>query len=274
MKMKSHPLWTCRRFTKVGDLEVPLNLPDDGDCIVRNLPLPGLLYWILKKPFRLRNRLLVDGYIERNIGKWINRYSRENDVILDVGCGDMRLYKYVPRNRYYYALDISMNELFLRGELSNKKTNLYFAFASAIDIPLESDTVDVVTCIEVLEHIVGYMDAVREIWRVIKPNGLFLVSIPNNYGYKYTIKGQHRDHHHAWSYEEFGNIMKSSNFDLVESFMIGRWLRLPLWLTKTSYQLPLRSKNEFYNSNFLYAFRARKDCTNDSRKSSGVTSTN
>ena len=260
--MKQHPLWTCPRSIRVGEVEIPLNLPDGVYRIERNLPLPRILYRILKKPFRLRNRLLVDGYIERNIGKWLKKYSRENDVILDVGCGDMRLYKYLPRDRYYYAFDISMNELFLKEELSSRKTNLYFAFASATDIPLAADTVDIVTCLEVLEHIVGYMEAVREIWRVIKPNGLFLVSIPNNYCYKYTIKGQHQDHRHAWKYEEFSNIMKSSNFDLVESLMIGRWLKLPLWLTGTSYQLPLSSKNEFYNSNFLYAFRARKGTGN------------
>jgi SAM-dependent methyltransferase len=256
--MKQHPLWTCSRFIRVGEVEIPLNLPDDGYRIERNLPLPRVLYRVLKGPFRLRNRLLVDGYIERGIGRWLRRYSREDDVVLDVGCGDMRLYKYIPRNSHYYAFDISMNELFLKEELSGRKANLHFAFASAMDIPLASDTVNIVTCLEVLEHIAGYMEAVREIWRVIKPNGLFLVSIPNNYSYKYAIKGQHQDHHHAWKYEEFSSMMKSSNFDLVESYMIGRWLRLPLWLTKTSYQLPLSSKNEFYNSNFLYAFRARK----------------
>jgi len=200
----------------------------------------------------------VDGYIERNIGKWVNRYSKENDVILDVGCGDMRLYKYVPRNRFYYAFDISMNELSLKEKLNKKNKNLYFAFASATDIPLNADTVDIVTCTEVLEHIPEYKEAIREVFRVVKPNGLFLISIPNNFCYKYKIKGNHADHHNAWSYEEFCNIMKPYNFDLIEGFMIGKWIKSPRWLTKTSYQLPISSESEFYNSNFLYAFRARE----------------
>lgn len=256
--MKEHPKWTCTQFIKVGETEIPLNLPGDWDCLRANSPLQKVLYRFLVKPYRLRNKLLVDGYIEANVGNWINRYSRENDVILDVGCGDMRLYKYVPSNSFYYALDISMNELCLKEKLSKKNKNLYFAFASATDIPLDPDTADIVTCVEVLDHIPEYKEAVKEIFRVIKPNGLFLVSISNNFCYKYKIKGKHEGHHNAWSYEEFWNIMKLSNFDLIEGLMTGKWIRLPLWLTKTSYTLPLSSENEFYNSNFLYAFRARK----------------
>jgi len=255
---KRQPLWTCKQSLKIGEVEVPLNLPAGGSYIRTNSPLRKVLYRILIKPYRLRSRLFVDGFIERNIGKWINRYSKENDIILDVGCGDMRLYKYIPRNSFYYAFDISMNELFLKGKVKNTNQNLYFAFTSATDIPLDSNTADIVTCTEVLDYITEYKEAINEILRVIKPNGLFLVSISNNSCYKYTIKGTHEHQQNTWSYEEFINIMRSNNFDLIEGFMMGKWVRLPLWLTKTSYQLPLSSKKEFYNSYFLYAFRARK----------------
>ena len=256
--MKKHPLWTCKKFIKVGEVEVPLNLPAEGDYIRTNSPARKILHRILIKPYRLRDRLFVDGFIERNVGKWIKRYSKENDIILDIGCGDMRLYKYIPNDRVYYAFDISMNELFLKEKLTKKNKSLYFAFASATAIPLDSNTADIVTCTEVLDHIPEYKDAIKEILRVIKPNGLFLVSISNNFCYKYKIKGQHERHANAWSYEEFISTMKSNNFDLIEGFMMGKWVRLPLWLVKTSYQLPLSSEKECYNSYFLYAFRAKK----------------
>jgi SAM-dependent methyltransferase len=248
--MTKHPLWTCRQSIKFDEIEIPLNLPPDGSYIRVNSPLRKILYRILIKPFRLRNSLLVDGYITGNIGKWIRRYSKEGDIILDIGCGDIRLYRYVPQNRFYYAFDISINELFLQEKLREKNRNLYFAFASATDIPLESNTIDIAVCTEVFDHIPQYQDAIREILRVIKPNGLLLVSVSNNSCYKYKVKGKHAAHHYFWSYEEFLNIMKNGSF-FIEGCMMGRWVRLPLWLTKTSYTLPTSPEKEFFKIPYL-----------------------
>jgi len=258
--MKANPLWRCKKYIKFEEALIPISIPNDANRIRTTTQFQKILYRILIKPYRLTNRLFVDGYIAQNVGKWIKRYSLESDIILDVGCGDMRLYKHIPRDRFYYAFDISMNELFLREGLSKNSGNLYFAFASATTIPLDSNVANIVICTEVLEHIPEYQKVIKELYRVIAPRGMLLISIPNNFCQKYQIKGQHADHCNRWSYEEFVNLIKQSKFDLIEGFMIGKWLRLPLlWRGKTSYTLPLSSEREFYNSSFLYAFRARKD---------------
>lgn len=46
-------------------------------------------------------------------------------------------------------------------------------------IPFEDNSFDVVYAIEVLEHTLRPYDLIKEAYRVLKPNGLFILSVPN-----------------------------------------------------------------------------------------------
>jgi ubiquinone/menaquinone biosynthesis C-methylase UbiE len=50
--------------------------------------------------------------------------------------------------------------------------------ADATEIPLQDASVDVVVCTEVLEHLATPALCVDEIWRVLKPGGIFIGSAP------------------------------------------------------------------------------------------------
>ena len=54
-----------------------------------------------------------------------------------------------------------------------------FAFASAEEIPLKESSVDVVFSSFVFEHITDRTRAVREIKRVLKPDGIVITNVPN-----------------------------------------------------------------------------------------------
>lgn len=47
-------------------------------------------------------------------------------------------------------------------------------------LPLESDYFDVATSLEVCEHIQHDITAMAEAWRILKPGGLFIMSVPGN----------------------------------------------------------------------------------------------
>lgn len=59
--------------------------------------------------FKFRNDLLVDGFIEKGIGKLIRKHLCNNSIYLDIGCGDMSLRSYVPGSVWYNALDIELS---------------------------------------------------------------------------------------------------------------------------------------------------------------------
>lgn len=56
---------------------------------------------------------------------------------------------------------------------------------------------DFVVCTEVLEHTIQPFDAVDEIWRILKPSGILLVSTPLNF----RIHGPLPD---CWRFTEYG----------------------------------------------------------------------
>ena len=61
---------------------------------------------------------------------------------------------------------------------SISKAGAEFLKGSAYSLPFPNDTFDLVVCSEVLEHLHEYDDAVKEIFRVLKPRGKFYASVP------------------------------------------------------------------------------------------------
>ena len=167
----------------------------------------------------------------------------------------MRCLRYVPEYLCYNAFDLSLSEFDVRRVIAGKRqTNI--ALASATDIPLPAASASLIVSTECLEHIPDVKDALREIRRVASDGGHLICSIANNHCHKYRMKGEHPEHVNNWHYAEFIEEMTWHGYQLVEGFMKGYWIPLPAWLTKTSYQLPLSHAQEYYNTNFIYVFRA------------------
>lgn len=253
--------WKTNKTISIGKYKIPCarDLCDQRTWVLgihRDSRSKFLLNPFLWPIIKWRDDLFVDGFIEYGIGKWIKQLINDNIVFIEVGCGDMSLRKFLRRKICYNAFDISLSELHLKRAF--KKGNVNVALASATDIPLDSNLVSLIVSTECFEHIPEIDRAISEIRRVAKPNAKLLCTIPNNYCYKYQKKGPHPEHVNNWSYEEFKEYMNERGFKFIEGYMKGFWIPLPLWLTKTSYQLPISSKNEFYNTNFFYMFGVEK----------------
>jgi SAM-dependent methyltransferase len=58
----------------------------------------------------------------------------------------------------------------------------------ASTVPLESEKYDLVLCVDVLEHLLDPTHCVEEARRILKPNGLLVVNVPNHF----TLSGRLR----------------------------------------------------------------------------------
>jgi SAM-dependent methyltransferase len=107
---------------------------------------------------------------------------------LDLGCGDGRLTKIIldrVGKREVIGIDIDSNETFLAERL-----NLYqkIHIAPGNQIPEPNDYFDWVFSNSVLEHIPNLDDVLQEVSRVLKPGGLFLLTVPGE-NFHQCLKG-------------------------------------------------------------------------------------
>lgn len=224
--------------------------------IIRSSGLQLALKSIMFPIFNARNHFLVDGFIERIIGKYIEKYFPQDPCILEIGCGDMNLRRFLPNNVYYNAFDVRLSEFQIRRQRNRQYLNL--AVASCTDIPCDSEVANLLLATEVFEHIAEIETAIDEVYRVLRKGGVLLVSIPNNFCYKYIRKGKNIDHVNEWTWQGFIDFMEKHRLRFVEGKMCGWWIPLPTWVTKrtkTSYQLPISSLKEILNTNFFYVFK-------------------
>jgi SAM-dependent methyltransferase len=105
------------------------------------------------------------------------RYVGANDDCLDLGCGDggtSGVYL-AEHSQSYLGVDVS--------EAAIKVAQARGLNAMRIDdasvLPFEAESFDVVVCSEVLEHLFEPQFATAEAFRVLRPEGRLIVTVPN-----------------------------------------------------------------------------------------------
>lgn len=101
-------------------------------------------------------------------------------VILDAGAGEQK-YKQYCQHLKYIAQDFG--EYIPQGNPSGLHSDKWDYSGldlkcDIIDIPLHDNSVDVILCTEVLEHIKNPILAIKEFARLLKPNGKLLLTAP------------------------------------------------------------------------------------------------
>ena len=105
--------------------------------------------------------------------------STSSEIILDVGCGSGYLAYLLKRERpslEIHGCDIAEAALVQSREVLDVAYHLDLDRAN---LPEPNYKFDLVVCSEVLEHLYDVDHCIREIARVLKPGGFFIVTVPN-----------------------------------------------------------------------------------------------
>jgi ubiquinone/menaquinone biosynthesis C-methylase UbiE len=111
----------------------------------------------------------------------------EDDIILDVGCGEGFVTSHLLKAKLVIGLEISEDLIKIAKQKLNAN-NIQFIRADATAIPLRESSVDKVIMLEVLEHlpIESQQKLCREIDRVLKKGGSLIVTVPYKEQITYT----------------------------------------------------------------------------------------
>jgi len=106
----------------------------------------------------------------KRIKAFSKNYNWSNKEILDVGCG-IKPYSILFKNSKYLGIDV---------EDSGHKNEFKYAdvYFDGKNIPFSDKSFDLVICTQVIEHSLDYQFLLKEIYRVLKDNGLLLLTTP------------------------------------------------------------------------------------------------
>jgi SAM-dependent methyltransferase len=124
----------------------------------------------------------------------IDDLKKVDGLVLDIGSADQWVKRHLASDCHYIALDYPQTGLNLYKQTPN-------ILANASTLPVQANTVDAVLMMDVIEHLREPYQALQESFRVLKPKGKLLVTIPFLYPIhdaphdyqRYTLHGIKRD---------------------------------------------------------------------------------
>ncbi|WP_125722356.1 class I SAM-dependent methyltransferase [Flavobacterium ustbae] len=106
-----------------------------------------------------------------------------NKVVLDIACGEGYGSNLMSKDAsFVYGVDID-DDTIGKAKLKYNEENLEFRVGSADKIPLESNSVDVVVSFETLEHHDKHEEMMLEVKRVLRKDGILIISTPDKLHY-------------------------------------------------------------------------------------------
>jgi ubiquinone/menaquinone biosynthesis C-methylase UbiE len=141
----------------------------------------------------------------------LNKYIDENANTLDVGFGlGYGLNILSIKSSEVNGVDVDVKVLnYCTSTLvgKNPRLNILKIF-DGYNLPFSNDTFDVVTCVDVIEHVEDYNRLIKEMLRVSR-KGVFL-STPNRRPENTNKDGSPKNYWHLreWSFEEFDQIIR------------------------------------------------------------------
>jgi ubiquinone/menaquinone biosynthesis C-methylase UbiE len=116
--------------------------------------------------------------------QWIFRMLpiKPSDVVADIGCAAGRqTLLAAERGQRAIGTDIAKSFVDAATAFAQQRgiTNASFLMCPIEQLQIPDASVDALICSEVLEHVLNPETALRELYRILKPGGLALITVPN-----------------------------------------------------------------------------------------------
>jgi SAM-dependent methyltransferase len=199
----------------------------------------GKTYWWLAGKYKV-----IADVVRRSF-----RPVRPNPRVLDLGCGPGNLLDYLVPHGATYGSDYSADALrFCAGRGFPRLFRADFH-----TLPVRADSFDLVTCIDVLEHLSDDRSAIQELQRILRPSGLLIVSVPAFqflWGDHDTLYGHHRRYTTAQVRERLEAVgLQIHQLTYFEPAFVA-----PLWLYRNLKKLFVREGGIEQRDDFISLF--------------------
>ncbi len=134
--------------------------------------------------------------------------------ILDIGCGEGFLVSHLPKNIKYTGIDHNPESIEIAKSAAYQQRETNFLVGNVYKLPFPDKQFDLITCLEVLEHLEAPEKALAEIKRMAKK--YVILSVPNEPLFqlanflrgKYLSRfGNHPEHINQWGIRQFKKLI-------------------------------------------------------------------
>ena len=142
----------------------------------------------------------------------------KDKVVLDIASGSGYGTKILAESaKFVYGVDV--NEVAVNYSKKNYASkNIEYLVGDGESIPLNDNSVDVVVTFETIEHIKNYKKFLDETYRILKSDGLLVISTPNDFEF---AEGNHF-HLHEFKYEELVSLLRKY-YKNIDSYFQSTW---------------------------------------------------
>lgn len=180
---------------------------------------------------------------------------KPREVVLDVGCSTGYFSTSLENDNTMVAIDIHLFEQWK----TVKSRCLSFVLASATHLPFADNTFDKVVISELLEHVERPVSVLKEVQRVLKPNGLVVISSPNKgllclnllLDPAYWLFKRHRH----FSFNELMNYLSQAGLKPILAFTGG------LFAEQITYYIKSLKAFSIFGPDYFSRLKFRGSCT-------------
>jgi ubiquinone/menaquinone biosynthesis C-methylase UbiE len=185
--------------------------------------------------FVVRRKLLRSILVSLKIPK--------NSVALEVGCGTgSNLRVLVTAGLEPIGLDRSIYALTL---VQNKENSPLLA-GDLNDLPLKAKSIGLIIAMDILEHLDDDTRGIDESYRVLKENGLLILTVPA-FKFLWGIQDRVTGHKRRYMRKQIVNRLKGMGFEILKSSYFNFFLFFPIliarWMIRL-FRLQIESENE------------------------------
>lgn len=157
-------------------------------------------------------------------------YTGSQMRILDAGCGTGSFSSKLRDFGEIWAIDVNPVAI----NYARKNRGLRITLGSIQNLPFRTGFFDLIVCLDVLYHerVTDDRKALREFYRVLKPNGLIIIRVPA----LEMLRGAHDkvvQTRHRYEMRELREKVLSAGFEIIRITYVNMILSILLWLKRT-----------------------------------------